>query len=77
MSPFERYGHRSKIWRRRICSLIGGGLTAPDRTAFYNNALVRYLDFNDSYLAKGETCPSDNVGAGELGAFQLCVVARL
>lgn len=47
-----------------ICTLIGGGHTAPDRAAFYNGALVRYLDFNDSYLAKGETChPSDNLGA--------------
>jgi 2-methylcitrate dehydratase len=47
-----------------ICTLIGGGRTAPDRAAFYNGALVRYLDFNDSYLAKGETChPSDNLGA--------------
>jgi 2-methylcitrate dehydratase len=47
-----------------ICVLIGGGRTAPDRAAFYNGALVRYLDFNDSYLAKGETChPSDNLGA--------------
>ncbi|NJD68429.1 MAG: 2-methylcitrate dehydratase [Candidatus Methylomirabilota bacterium] len=46
------------------CTLIGGGQTAPDRTALYNGALVRYLDFNDSYLAKGETChPSDNLGA--------------
>lgn len=46
------------------CSLIGGGTAAPDRAAFYISALVRYLDFNDSYLAKGETChPSDNVGA--------------
>lgn len=46
------------------CSLIGGGRTAPDRAAFFNSALVRYLDFNDSYLAKGETChPSDNLGA--------------
>jgi 2-methylcitrate dehydratase len=46
------------------CTLIGGGQTAPDRAAFYNSALVRYLDFNDSYLAKGETChPSDNLGA--------------
>ncbi len=46
------------------CTLIGGGRTAPDRAALYNAALVRYLDFNDSYLAKGETChPSDNVGA--------------
>ncbi len=45
------------------CSLIGEGKTAPDRAAFYNGALVRYLDFNDSYLGKGETChPSDNVG---------------
>ena len=46
------------------CTLIGGGQTAPDRAAFYNCALVRYLDFNDSYLAPGETChPSDNIGA--------------
>lgn len=46
------------------CSLIGGGMSAPDRAAFVNSALVRYLDFNDSYLAKGETChPSDNLGS--------------
>ena len=46
------------------CTLIGGGRTSPDRAAFYNSVLVRYLDFNDSYLAKGETChPSDNLGA--------------
>ncbi len=47
-----------------LCTLIGGGRTAPDRAALYNSALVRFLDFNDSYLAKGETChPSDNLGA--------------
>jgi 2-methylcitrate dehydratase len=46
------------------CTLIGGGRTAPDRATLYNSAMVRYLDFNDSYLAKGETChPSDNLGA--------------
>lgn len=46
------------------CTLIGGGHAPPDRAAFYNSALVRYLDFNDAYLAKGETChPSDNLGA--------------
>jgi 2-methylcitrate dehydratase len=45
-------------------TLIGDGRTSPDQAAFYNGALVRYLDFNDSYLAKGETChPSDNLGA--------------
>ncbi len=48
----------------RHCTLIGGGKAAPDRAALYNSALVRYLDFNDSYLAKGETChPSDNLGS--------------
>ncbi|TYO65103.1 MmgE/PrpD family protein [Bradyrhizobium hipponense] len=49
----------------RPCStLIGGGRTAPDRAAFYNGALSRYLDFMDSYVAAGETChPSDNLGA--------------
>src|SRR5215469_8230128 len=47
-----------------LCTLLGGGSSAPDRAAFFNTALVRYLDFNDSYLAKGETChPSDNLGA--------------
>lgn len=47
-----------------IDTLIGGPRTAPDRAAFYNSALIRYLDFNDSFLAKHETChPSDNLGA--------------
>jgi 2-methylcitrate dehydratase len=47
-----------------LATLIGGGRTAPDRAAFYNSALVRYLDFNDTFLAPGETChPSDNLGA--------------
>ena len=47
-----------------LCTMIGQGKTAPDRAAFYNSALVRYLDFNDSYIAENETChPSDNLGA--------------
>jgi 2-methylcitrate dehydratase len=47
-----------------LATLIGGGKTAPDRTALYNGALIRYLDYNDSYLAVRETChPSDNLGA--------------
>jgi 2-methylcitrate dehydratase len=45
-----------------LCTLTGGGKAAPDLATLYNGALVRYLDFNDSYLAKGETChPSDNI----------------
>ncbi len=45
-------------------TLIGGGRTAPDRAAFYNVGLSRYLDFMDSFLGAGETNhPSDNLGA--------------
>lgn len=47
-----------------IASMIGGGKTAPDRASLYNSARIRYLDYNDSYLAKNETChPSDNIGS--------------
>ncbi len=46
------------------CTLIGGGRAALDRAAFYNGALVGHLDFNDSYVARAESChPSDNVAA--------------
>ena len=45
-------------------SLIGGGKTTPDYAALFNGAAIRYLDYNDAYLAKGETChPSDNISA--------------
>lgn len=45
-------------------TLIGGGKTSLVNAAFYNSALVRYLDYNDSYLAKNETGhPSDNIAA--------------
>jgi 2-methylcitrate dehydratase len=45
-------------------TLIGGGKTTPEKAAFVNSALSRYLDFMDAYLAKGETNhPSDNFGA--------------
>src|SRR5690242_11199571 len=47
-----------------LATLVSGGRTSTDRAALYNGALVRFLDFNDSYLARAETChPSDNLGA--------------
>lgn len=56
--------HVRDFGRAGRATLIGGGRTAPDHAAFYNGALVRYLDFNDAYVAKGESChPSDNLGA--------------
>src|SRR5207253_11285990 len=37
--------------------------TTPDLAAFANGALVRYLDFNDTYLAQEPAHPSDNIAA--------------
>jgi 2-methylcitrate dehydratase len=46
------------------CTLIGGGLTSPDRAALYNGCLVRYLDFMDAYLRPEEVNhPGDNIMA--------------
>jgi 2-methylcitrate dehydratase len=43
-------------------TLFSGGRSSPPLAALLNGYLVRYLDFNDSYLAPGETChPSDNL----------------
>ncbi|MBV8942736.1 MAG: MmgE/PrpD family protein [Solirubrobacterales bacterium] len=67
-----------------LATLIGSERTAPDRAALYNGALVRYLDFNDSFLSPGETChPSDNLApvlaaaeyAGADGRTLLCSLA--
>jgi len=46
------------------CTLIGGGRTSIDLATLNNGALERYLDFNDAYLAPGESLhPSDNLPA--------------
>jgi 2-methylcitrate dehydratase len=46
------------------CALIGGGRANVVYAAFYNTALVRYVDYMDSYLAVGGLChPSDNTAA--------------
>lgn len=37
--------------------------TTPDLATFANGALVRYLDFNDTYLAQEPAHPSDNIAA--------------
>ena len=35
----------------------------PDRAAFVNGCMVRYLDYNDTYLSKEPAHPSDNIPA--------------
>src|ERR1700729_511526 len=46
------------------CTLIGGGQANVVYAAQYNTAVVRYVDYMDSYLGGEELChPSDNVGS--------------
>jgi 2-methylcitrate dehydratase len=54
------------------CTLIGGGKTSLDQAAFFNSALVRYVDLLDSYMSPGGLChPSDNFGAVLAAAEQV------
>jgi 2-methylcitrate dehydratase len=48
-----------------VATFIGGGRGTPEQAAFYNGALVRYLDFNDAYASQrgGGGHPSDNLSA--------------
>ena len=53
-------------------SLLGSKhRTTPDLAAFSNGALVRYLDYNDTYLSLEPAHPSDNIPAA-LAVGQLC-----
>ena len=46
------------------CTLVGGGKTAPDRAVFFNGGAVRYLDFMDIVMVRGQSFhPSDNFAA--------------
>lgn len=42
---------------------IGVGEASPDHAAFLNGVMVRYIDFNDTYLSKEALHPSDNIPA--------------
>ncbi|MFO0890150.1 MAG: MmgE/PrpD family protein [Isosphaeraceae bacterium] len=44
-------------------SLVGGGASTPDWAAFVNGVHIRYLDCNDTYLAREPAHPSDNWAA--------------
>ncbi|MCS7160970.1 MAG: MmgE/PrpD family protein [Gemmatales bacterium] len=45
------------------CTLLGGGKTSAEWATFVNGLLVRYLDFNDTYLSLEPAHPSDNLSA--------------
>src|SRR3954463_3256930 len=42
-------------------SLLGGGRSSVEWATFVNGLLIRYLDFNDTYLSKEPAHPSDNL----------------
>ncbi|BBE41512.1 MmgE/PrpD family protein [Conexivisphaera calida] len=41
---------------------VDGDAFSPDYAAFYNTFLIRYLDFNDTYLSREPLHPSDMLG---------------
>ncbi len=47
----------------RPATLLAGGKSIAPLAAFANGVLVRYLDFNDTYLSKEPAHPSDNLPA--------------
>jgi 2-methylcitrate dehydratase len=44
-------------------SLLGGGRSSAEWATFVNGLLIRYLDFNDTYLSLEPAHPSDNLAA--------------
>ncbi|MBA4188557.1 MAG: MmgE/PrpD family protein [Planctomycetaceae bacterium] len=44
-------------------SILGGGSSSIEWATFVNGLLIRYLDFNDTYLSKEPAHPSDNLAA--------------
>ena len=45
------------------CTLLGGGKSNAEWATFVNGLLIRYLDFNDTYLSLEPAHPSDNLAA--------------
>ncbi len=43
--------------------MLGGGRSSVDWTTFVNGLLIRYLDYNDTYLSLEPAHPSDNLAA--------------
>jgi 2-methylcitrate dehydratase len=52
-----------RVTAERPATLIAGGNSIAPLAAFANGVLVRYLDFNDTYLSKEPAHPSDNLPA--------------
>src|SRR5207237_2700596 len=52
-----------RVTARPGASLLGGGRSSVEWATFVNGLLIRYLDFNDTYLSLEPAHPSDNLAA--------------
>ena len=63
--PSEAYAIAKKCAARISsnpgASILGGGQSSVEWATFVNGLLIRYLDFNDTYLSKEPAHPSDNL----------------
>src|SRR5262245_17348225 len=50
-----------RVSSRPGATLLGGGESSLEWATFVNGMLIRYLDFNDTYLSKEPAHPSDNL----------------
>jgi len=65
--PSEAYAVAKKCAARvsgnPSASILAYGTSSPEWATFVNGLLIRYLDFNDTYLSKEPAHPSDNLAA--------------
>jgi 2-methylcitrate dehydratase len=65
--PAEAYGIARRCALRVRgepgASLLGGGQSSAEWATFVNGLLIRYLDYNDTYLSLEPAHPSDNLAA--------------
>src|SRR5256714_1081513 len=63
--PSEAYAFALRCAQRvsstPAATLLGGGTSSIEWATFVNGLLIRYLDFNDTYLSKEPAHPSDNL----------------
>ncbi|MEM3851967.1 MAG: MmgE/PrpD family protein, partial [Methanomassiliicoccales archaeon] len=62
-SPPAKAAFSALQYNRGNAPVIGGKRSTPDYASFCNTLLIRYLDFNDTYLSLEPLHPSDMIGA--------------
>src|SRR3954447_17893602 len=50
-----------RVQSDRPAALFGGGRSSVEWATFVNGLLIRYLDYNDTYLSREPAHPSDNL----------------